>query len=469
MDLLASRPGLIAVTLAYVLVIHLAHAEYLGIRWAYFGFNYDAFSAGDFAYVLTLSIIGALVLPKSMTTPSSVVLWQLYVIVYVPTITITMALTPSAFAQYGLALAALGLGFAAACRIAGSERRSAAAGGDLPSTTLEYAVFAVWVVGSLLLIVLYRDLITFSALDDIYAQRSLTSAEVGTGVAYVRTYYSGVLSPLLIIVGLRRRNWLFLTAGLSGIVLTYAIDAQKITLVMAVAIIALDRLYSIREAWHSLAALTAYLCALIAGLVLLYVVAGGEMPFPGGQTTLDIAVFRMIAIPGLTFTQYADLFGDQGLTYWSNTRGISLVVPPPAAFANDPSWPSLGYIVGEHYYGSRLVNANANPFSGEGVAAAGPIGVVVIGCVLGVWLRILDWTARGWDPRFAALVLVPVGLSLTNGHLATVLVSFGGAMWPIFFLFARRRTGGSSRWVQSGEGAAMRKAMGNDLARITAP
>jgi hypothetical protein len=306
-------------------------------------------------------------------------------------------------------------------------------------------------------------------LDDIYAQRSLTSAEVGTGVAYVRTYYSGVLSPLLIIVGLRRRNWLFLTAGLSGIVLTYAIDAQKITLVMAVAIIALDRLYSIREAWHSLAALTAYLCALIAGLVLLYVVAGGEMPFPGGQTTLDIAVFRMIAIPGLTFTQYADLFGDQGLTYWSNTRGISLVVPPPAAFANDPSWPSLGYIVGEHYYGSRLVNANANPFSGEGVAAAGPIGVVVIGCVLGVWLRILDWTARGWDPRFAALVLVPVGLSLTNGHLATVLVSFGGAMWPIFFLFARRRTGGSSRWVQSGEGAAMRKAMGNDLARITAP
>jgi hypothetical protein len=447
-DVVASRPGLIALAVAYALVIHLAHAEYLGIRWGYYGFSFNPFGAGDFAYVLALSIIGALFLPRTATTPSSVVLWQLFVIVYVPIVTISMALTPFAFAEYGLALAGLCVGFVAACRIAGSVERPVAAGGGLPSTTLEYAVFAVWIVSSLLLIVLYRDVVAFSALDEIYAQRELTSAEVGTGVAYLRTYYSGVISPLLIITGLLRRNWLFLTAGLAGFVFTYAIDAQKITLAMPLAIIGLHRLFGMREAWHSLAALTAYLFAFIAGLVLLYLVGGGEMPFPGGQTTLDIAVFRMIALPGLTFTQYADLFGDQGLTYWSNTRGISLVVPPPAAFANDPSWPNLGYIVGDHYYGSRLVNANANPFSGEGVAAAGPIGVVVIGCVLGVWLRVLNWTARGWDPRFATLVMVPVGLSLTNGHLATVLLTFGGAMWPLFFLFGRKYMGGNRLWVQ---------------------
>ncbi|WP_157072334.1 hypothetical protein [Brevundimonas bacteroides] len=442
---LLSQAGLIAVTVAYALVIHLAHSEYLGIRWAYYGFTFDPFSAGDFAFVVILSMVGAIFLPKTANSPSAVILWQLFVIVYVPTITITTALRPDAFSHYGLALAGLSFGFAAACRISGSGQRAEIAGNHLPSELTDRTLLLVWFISTIVLIFYYRNIISFVSLDNVYVQRMLTRGQVGQGIAYIQTYYSVVLAPLLFVVGIIKRKYLMIAGGLVGFVLTYGIDAQKITIAIAVAILIFSQLHKLKTYWRSAAALTAYLLGFISVLLIIYISSDAEWSFTGFQAALDIAVFRMIALPGLTFSQYADLFGERGLTYWSNTRGISLLVPPPDAFANHPDWPHLGRIVGDFYYNSRIVNANANPFSGEGVAAAGPLGVILIGCLIGAWLRALDWAARGWDPRFANLVVIPVGLSLTNGHLATVLLTFGGAFWIAFFTFARLRLADTPR------------------------
>jgi hypothetical protein len=142
-----------------------------------------------------------------------------------------------------------------------------------------------------------------------------------------------------------------------------------------------------------------------------------------------------LGLPGLTFSQYSDVFRVEGYTYWSHVKGFDLIVDAPRSLGADPAWPGLGYIVGDRLYFNPTNNVNANLFSGDGVAAAGVIGVLLIGTVVACWLVLLDRSAGRWHRGFAFLVTLPLGLSLTNGHFTTTLVSFGGLFWLLVFLF----------------------------------
>jgi hypothetical protein len=96
-------------------------------------------------------------------------------------------------------------------------------------------------------------------------------------------------------------------------------------------------------------------------------------------------------------------------------------------------------IVGDEYYGDVVsdVNANANAFAGEGVAAGGFIGLLVIGLLMMAWLRAVDVVASRWSLPLVTLVMLPVALCLTNVHLSTVILSFGGGFWILVLLWAR--------------------------------
>jgi len=153
---------------------------------------------------------------------------------------------------------------------------------------------------------------------------------------------------------------------------------------------------------------------------------------------LDLVLVRSIAIPGQTFQLYTDFFSKTAHTWWSNVKGVNLIVPPPAVFASDSSWPNLGLLIGREYYGiNSRMNANANLFAGEGVAAAGSFGVVVIGVLLALWLRTLDRAALGWNRAFVLVISAPMALCLTNSHLSTLLLSFGGLFWQAYLTWAK--------------------------------
>ncbi|MCM3576530.1 hypothetical protein M3172_25700, partial [Mesobacillus subterraneus] len=113
-----------------------------------------------------------------------------------------------------------------------------------------------------------------------------------------------------------------------------------------------------------------------------------------------------------------------------------LIIPAPPGFANNPSWPVLGQIVGDAYFGPLIrLNANANLFAGEGVAAGGVPGLLIIGLVWIVWLRVFDICSLGWNRIFVLLVTAPLSLLLTNTHLSTLLISFGGLFWMLLLYY----------------------------------
>ena len=111
------------------------------------------------------------------------------------------------------------------------------------------------------------------------------------------------------------------------------------------------------------------------------------------------------------------------------------MVAQPAAYLTDPSWPNLGYMVGDRVYGNSAVNANANLFAWDGLASAGALGVLVIGVIAAAWLRMFDLMSRSVNKEFVILVTLPLAMTLSNGSLFTVLLSFGGLFWLAIFWF----------------------------------
>ena len=87
-----SRITLLLATWLYSISLSRAHSGYLNEYWEYYGFTYRPMNLIDIFLSFGLITIGAIAMPISYTRASSIVLMLLYIVVYVPTITLTMAL-----------------------------------------------------------------------------------------------------------------------------------------------------------------------------------------------------------------------------------------------------------------------------------------------------------------------------------------------------------------------------------------
>jgi len=424
--------ALLVVALLYAWIIHYAHVNYLNPEWEYQGFTYRALSFLEVALMVTFVAIGALTMPVVLRRASSIVVLLLFLVVYVPATVITLGLDVDRVVRYGPSLAMLCLGFVLISLVArlrlGEPRRWS----GVPSEVFLRVFFLVWCFCGMILIATQGSIMSFAIEDEVYEQRAIGAA-TNLFIGYVQTYFSNVLSPALIALGLLKSRAVWVATGTTGCLLMYMIGAQRTVLLLPVVIIGMFVLLRSRRKIFQTSAFCIALIGIAVYLCVWSYVDDNEDLAKSALTYL--LVQRTIGVPGLVFSQYFDLFSANGFTWWSHVKGLDLLIGAPRWLASDPSWPNLGVIVAERVYGSAGGNANASLFAGDGVAAAGAFGVFVISMVCALWLYLLDRAARGWDRQFAILVILPVALSLTNGHLFTTLLSFGGLFWLLTFHF----------------------------------
>lgn len=414
----------VGVGLVYLLFFMQIYQSYISYIWGYAGFLYRPLDDWEMAFVTGGVGIVSFAMPQQILRPSSVIIWLMYAFVYVPTMAMTFMLgeyPPATYLAPLGAFTAMMVVMSVVSQLGISEHSGVEA---MPSDAFAAVMLALLIVFTAIQYNVYADVISFASVDDVYYQRFAASEVGGGAIGYVRTHYYYAIAPALVAFGLcSSRMRVLLPIGVAGFVFTYMIDASKVALLVPVAMVALYFIATRTSASVNL--FTGGLTALTFGCSLLT----SQVSF--ARFLADLVIVRSISVPAQTFHQYYDLFSDRGYTWWSNINGIRLFVPPPAGFANDAQWPVLGLIIGREYYGSTLMNANANPFSGEGVAAAGAFGVIVIGLFVTAWLRTFDLAARGWNRVYVLLIAAPLGLCLTNAHLSTMLLSFGGAFWIV--------------------------------------
>jgi hypothetical protein len=426
-----SRLALMGATALYALSVYFAYVVYLHPQWEYMGFTYRPPGAVEFvALVLMIGGVAA-VLPARLTHASAIVLMFLHCFVYVPGMVVTFCLDANRLTQYMPLALALFTVFVIASAV---SRRGAATSRRIaitPGRKFVGAFLVAWLILCAMLVREYRDVMTFVAFDDVYEQRA-AGASSGAVIAYAQTYFSNVITPALIALGLVSRRPSLLSIGIVGCIITYMINAQKAMFFLPLAMIAINAQLSSRIALLRTMAFP----VLILAVVTFYAASQWETSVVAGVLALFF-VHRAIAIPGLTLSQYFDQFSTEAFTYWSHVKGIDLLVPAPAQYASDPLWPGLGYMMGDRLFGNAAFNMNANLFSGDGLAAAGTIGVLVIGAVFAGFLWLLDSASRHWDRNFVMLAVLPVAMTLTNGHFFTTLFSFGGVFWLVVFALSR--------------------------------
>ncbi|MDP3254302.1 MAG: hypothetical protein Q8M77_20540 [Hydrogenophaga sp.] len=419
-------------SMIFAVVIHKTHAVYLYPEHAYLGFPYVPMGASEWSFILLSVFLVAWSLPANLGRPSGVISFMIYVIVFVPTLVITLATEEAAIRKYGINLSALTAGYLIVLHA--TKRWGHLPESELKGTTdqnhaLLFATLLAISAGYLLCA--FWDSINFVGLGGTYAQREAGRSR-NLFEAYAQTYLAFVFAPALLSLGLIRKNPIYAAIALGGFFLMYSITAERTVFLLPVVMILAFLVLRSRIS-HS-----TWMLITLAAISMLFAFS---IAFRSTSTFANLLslylVFRTFSVPGAMFWQYQEVFTEYGYTFWSHVRGISSFVSSPVALDGDDHWPQLGRIVAKHLL-NLDINSNANLFAYDGVAGAGAWGILFMSVLLTLWLIALDKLSRGFEPLFPVLIAIPLGLVLINGPFFTAMMSFGGLFWLFFFFFSSR-------------------------------
>lgn len=418
--------------LFYAFSINLCHKTYLFERQEFWGFTYFGLSDLSYYIIFFSILITSFNIPLKLSSPSKFITFILYIVVYIPTIVLTLALKENSLGEYSWGLFCLSTGFIILSLLPKLNfDRKIHLKYFIPDRRSEYFFLALWVFCFTMLLYLFKDIINFVGLEDIYGQRAAgRSRNLFEG--YMQTYLPNVICAALMTFGLIFKKWSYIIMAIAGYLLMFGITAQRTVFMMPLVLFALFK-YLKDGTYNEYSMIRMVLFISTVFIIVAFLPNGVTREFLGFYF-----VTRIFATPGIMYSMYHDTFSQISYTYWSHVKGINLFVSKPVEFNSDADWPQLGWIVARYKLGI-ISNSNANLFAADGVAAASGIGVIIICIILALYLLVFDKVTKNIDPRFKVMVAFPIGLALTNGSLATILLSFGGVFWIAFFLFVGKR------------------------------
>ncbi|WP_256660554.1 hypothetical protein [Pseudomonas sp. G(2018)] len=418
-----ARILLIFSVLLYVAALILGHERYLAVEHAFWGFNQPHYDLLTLFVTVVLAIVPASVMPLYFDRPSTLFINALAFFVYIPGLVIAMLNRVDALDAYFWLFFNFCLGLLICSLLVRSTGRSLVEE-KVPSRFMIGFNLCGALFCFIVLFLTYRDILTFSGLNEIYLQRE-KGAATSLFIGYCQVYLAYFFSPVLFVSGVLYKRLFLALLGFSGFIFIYMITAERTVILLPFILLVVAMAFKI----GGFGARNGYGLFLLGAVFVALV----SMLFEQSQLVSQFGVYffmRLIAIPGLFVSQYYDLFSVQGYTHWSHVSVIGNLFEVPRAYAGDEKWPALGKILAERVLGIQS-QSNAGFVATDGVAAFGSIGVLIICLLYSGWLLLLDHVSRGWSPLFLMTVLFPLAFITTNGSFFTILASFGGALWIV--------------------------------------
>jgi hypothetical protein len=417
---------LFAWCLCYVYVTWLAPTFY------YMGF--PEYQGGRTVLWLAFGMVmaTAAMLPLQINRLSEFFLWMIFFAVYTP----SMLIVPMQGLLPGDGLAtvcALALSFQGMHLISRVRIRIPRIKIDRRNLTIalfvSYATlnaYVAWVFGNQLRLV---------DVSEIYTQREVASdIETGSLVGYAVGFLSGAFNPFLMAVGLVQRRRLWLLVGILGQIFIYATSAPKIVLVSAL-IAPLLYVFLVRRPVITsarLGLLVMFSCLLPLAIIPLLGESSGGL----GWLIVSLIFMRTYGTAGALTGVYAAFFSNHPFTYFSHINVISTIV-------HYPYGQSLGEVIGYDLVGGEL-DANANFWATDGIAAAGWLGMIAIGLVVGGFLSLCDGIVDRRAMRLALIAFIPFIMLISNTSFFSSLLTGGGGLL-LLLLYVWQSSHGTAR------------------------
>ena len=403
-----ARATAIGAAVAYVAILGWAYTSHFSPVYAYTGLIDAAPSPGAKLAVAALTVAPAAWLPISARRPSTIVLWALYVVGYVPTAMVPVYLTGDLNRVLSFQV-----GLLSSMAILGLMLRVRAPAIRLPHLSL--TAFTRLLTALAALCILYIAA-TFGvhappSLADVYTTRAQFGAAQGgaAGSGYIVPWAANAINPMLMALGLARRRTELVALGLFGQLIIYADTGYKAVLFSLVLVPLVYAGIAAASRWFG--PLTIVGTPIILGAAVLASSRPGDWP-------IALAT-RVFATPGHVGWYFYDYFSTHSLYRLSHSFLSWL---GPSAYDVDP--PQL---IGAVYFHHTGTDANANLWS-DAFANFGFAGMIVFTVICGIALLVADALGRGRDPRVAGPMLGIVGLSLASSGLFTTILTQGLAL-----------------------------------------
>ncbi len=404
---------------------HWTYVAFLNPYYEHAGFSYGPPGNQALLIAYVLAIVPAFWMPLTITRPSQYLYWLVYLTVYIPTELTTALwraeLTPAMLAVMiyltcGTLVIQLSYIF--------PPRRIRR---PQTSALVYWAAIGVMVVIAIFLVVAVyapniRVVSLYEANEHRLAARELT-VDAPFYVGYSLFWLGYTFFPLIASYGLYRRMWTVAAIGLVGNAVLYTTAGQRIFLFAPVILLMLYVMLRVAWRWIAIWAPLGAAVALATGTLI------SLSDTPVGFLAASLISLRSFGNNGLLTNVYAEFFEVHPLTYLSHLRGVNLLIPYP--YDNSP-----GFVVGEHFFGFPEIQANANMWATDGIAAFGPAGLLFVGLVVSIAFWVLDSITQGLPLPFASLALSAQGLGISNLSLFSILLGGGlGMMMLLLYLF----------------------------------
>jgi hypothetical protein len=418
----ALRGIVVAAAVGFAAVVAVVYPAYIVPTYAYAHLIDAGPPAGAVLTACAAGGLPALWLPIPARRPSTIVLWILYLIGFVPAIVVPVFLTGGLEGVLAYDLALVG-----SMGIAGLLVRLPPAPIRVPPLSASAYTHTLTALG--LLCLAYTAAVfgihAPPSVTDVYGTRARFASEIPAsfGGGYIVPWAANAINPTIMAFGIARRRATLVALGLAGQVLVYSVTGFKTT-IFSILLVPLVY-FAVAKARKAFA-----LIAVVAVSALLVVTVSSPLTSVESRA---LATRTYVTPAQITFYYY-DFFSTHPPYRLSHSflRGF---VPRP--YIDEP--PEL---IGPMYFAPERPHANADMWADAyaNFRVAGMVGFTV---ALGALLLIAD--GLGWrrDLRVAGPMFAVAGLSLSNsGLFTTVLTSGFGLACLLMALMPESSAGG---------------------------
>jgi hypothetical protein len=397
----------IAAALAYAAALDRVYAARFAPVYAYSGLIDAAPTTGARIVVAVLTALPAAWLPLPARRPSTIALWTLYLLGYVPATIVPLFLEGdlNTVLPFEAALVSSMAILVLIVRVRPPLVRVP----HLSLTAFTRMLTALGLLSSLYIAATF-GVHSLPGLAEVYTTRAqFNTVQAGAAAAgYVVPWAANVINPMLMALGAARRRADLVVLALLGQLLIYADTGYK-SVLFSVALVPLVY-FGVSRASRSFGLLS----TVATPVVLVAAVVASSIT---GHWSLTLAT-RVFATPGHVGWYYYDYFSTHSQYHLSHSF-LSWVVP--SAYNVDP--PQL---IGAVYF-HQGNDANANLWS-DAFANFGFAGMVGFTVICGLALLVADALGRGRDPRVAGPMMAIAGLSLASSGVFTTILTQGLAL-----------------------------------------
>ena len=382
------------------------------------GGNYPTFV---FMLSFFLALLPSLWLPASISRPSQLMYWVLYLLIVVPASTIpiyVLSMEPERLILLPVSLVAAFALFGLIYTVPAIR---------LPHIKTGSLLF--WVlVGGIILVLFFMVINSFglpkglpglSAIYDVRSEYSESLKGMPGHISLAVRWLLYIFNPLLIAYGLTKRRIFLLGLGLLGQLYIYSVSGFKSALFFIFMVLGFLLAMKMKPGSFGLL-ITNGLNLLVIGSIIISYLFNNDKPW-------HIFVRRLLFVTGTNTGYYYDYFTSHPFVFMSSNRLLGYLVDYVKPYEL-----SIPFLIGQEYRG-RLFSANAN-FWADAFANYGFFGLFIYTVALMLLMYLYDSLCEGKNIYLCSLLLSGPTFALCNSSLFTAFMGHGG-FWVFVIAF----------------------------------